>query len=183
MKEQLIKLKKQRKMVSVYATPSDPGAFIVGTIQAADDDFVFMHLADRNGIDDGYTLCKIENITRIQHDDTYTLGVEKLYGYNSDRQDILFDLADEGNLLDNVITNVCEKKIFVSLYLDEELDVGVTGFITDREDKILFVRHIDSEGYDDGMAILKLDAVYRMVCMGEDNKSIYLLWKDRQKSN
>ncbi|MEH7455181.1 hypothetical protein [Gottfriedia acidiceleris] len=79
MKEQLIKLTNTQDLVEIYNDLGDVDACAVAKVLYVSDDYVILASITPNGMYDGFSLLKTDNIFQINVDSRYLRKINKLY--------------------------------------------------------------------------------------------------------
>ena len=161
--KELIKIKENNNIVSIFCDEDDTSMFLEGYIYAIGrQDFLIKHITP-HGLADGYILKKIDSVMHLEISGQYEKKIEKLYSKKNQRH-IDLKLQDKVSLKNNIFQICMNNKYIVSIEM-----------IQDDECPIKGVSKLTEYGEDDGEAILKKENIDTISFLGVDEEDIQLL--------
>ena len=156
--KELIKIKENNNIVSIFCDEDDTSMFLEGYIYAIGrQDFLIKHITP-HGLSDGYILKKIE----------------KLYSKKNQRH-IDLKLQDKVSLKNNIFQICMNNKYIVSIEMIQDDECPIKGVINKIDDNKVIVSKLTEYGEDDGEAILKKENIDTISFLGVDEEDIQLL--------
>ena len=156
--KELIKIKENNDIVSIFCDEDDTSMFLEGYIYAIGrQDFLIKHITP-HGLSDGYILKKIE----------------KLYSKKNQRH-IDLKLQDKVSLKNNIFQICMNNKYIVSIEMIQDDECPIKGVINKIDDNKVIVSKLTEYGEDDGEAILKKENIDTISFLGVDEEDIQLL--------
>ena len=99
--KELIKIKENNDIVSIFCDEDDTSMFLEGYIYAIGrQDFLIKHITP-HGLSDGYILKKIDSVMHLEISGRYEKKIEKLYSKKNQRH-IDLKLQDKVSLKNNI---------------------------------------------------------------------------------
>ena len=156
--KELIKIKENNNIVSIFCDEDDTSMFLEGYIYAIGrQDFLIKHITP-HGLADGYILKKIE----------------KLYSKKNQRH-IDLKLQDKVSLKNNIFQICMNNKYIVLIEMIQDDECPIKGVINKIDDNKVIVSKLTEYGEDDGEAILKKENIDTISFLGVDEEDIQLL--------
>lgn len=177
-KEILNKLIKANKVVSIFSDYDNKEKCTVGFIKGFDDVYVLIICIDVNGEYDGIALRKLDCIYRIDFDGIYETKIHRLYELkNEENCEFLFNKSIDifGQLIKYAISY--DKVIEISIDEDNEQELIVGTVNSYNEDKIVYIKKINSYGENDGITIINEQDTVTLNCDSRDARDLQLLNK------
>ena len=147
--KELIKIKENNNIVSIFCDEDDTSMFLEGYIYAIGrQDFLIKHITP-HGLADGYILKKIDSVMHLEI---------------------------SGVSLKNNIFQICmNNKYIVSIEMIQDDECPIKGVINKIDDNKVIVSKLTEYGEDDGEAILKKENIDTISFLGVDEEDIQLL--------
>lgn len=180
--KELIKIKENNNIVSIFCDEDDTSMFLEGYIYAIGrQDFLIKHITP-HGLADGYILKKIDSVMHLEISGQYEKKIEKLYSKKNQRH-IDLKLQDKVSLKNNIFQICMNNKYIVSIEMiqDDECPIKgddecpIKGVINKIDDNKVIVSKLTEYGEDDGEAILKKENIDTISFLGVDEEDIQLL--------
>ena len=164
--KELIKIKENNNIVSIFCDEDDTSMFLEGYIYAIGrQDFLIKHITP-HGLADGYILKKIDSVMHLEISGQYEKKIEKLYSKKNQRH-IDLKLQDKVSCMNN--------KYIVSIEMIQDDECPIKGVINKMDDNKVIVSKLTEYGEDDGEAILKKENIDTISFLGVDEEDIQLL--------
>lgn len=152
--KELIKIKENNNIVSIFCDEDDTSMFLEGYIYAIGrQDFLIKHITP-HGLADGYILKKIDSVMHLEISGQYEKKIEKLYSKKNQRH-IDLKLQDKVSLKNNIFQICMNNKYIVSIEMIQDDECPIKGVINKIDDNKVIVSKLTEYGEDDGEAILK----------------------------
>ena len=169
--KELIKIKENNNIVSIFCDEDDTSMFLEGYIYAIGrQDFLIKHITP-HGLADGYILKKIDSVMHLEISGQYEKKIEKLYSKKNQRH-IDLKLQDKVSLKNNIFQICMNNKYIVSIEMIQYDECPVINKIDDNK---VIVSKLTEYGEDDGEAILKKENIDTISFLGVDEEDIQLL--------
>ena len=171
--KELIKIKENNNIVSIFCDEDDTSMFLEGYIYAIGrQDFLIKHITP-HGLADGYILKKIDSVMHLEISGQYEKKIEKLYSKKNQRH-IDLKLQDKVSLKNNIFQICMNNKYIVSIEMIQDDECPIKGVINKIDNKVI-VSKLTEYGEDDGEAILKKENIDTISFLGVDEEDIQLL--------
>ena len=172
--KELIKIKENNNIVSIFCDEDDTSMFLEGYIYAIGrQDFLIKHITP-HGLADGYILKKIDSVMHLEISGQYEKKIEKLYSKKNQRH-IDLKLQDKVSLKNNIFQFCMNNKYIVSIEMIQDDECPIKGVINKIDDNKVIVSKLTEYGEDDGEAILKKENIDTISFLGVDEEDIQLL--------
>lgn len=172
--KELIKIKENNNIVSIFCDEDDTSMFLEGYIYAIGrQDFLIKHITP-HGLADGYILKKIDSVMHLEISGQYEKKIEKLYSKKNQRH-IDLKLQDKVSLKNNIFQICMNNKYIVSIEMIQDDECPIKGVINKMDDNKVIVSKLTEYGEDDGKAILKKENIDTISFLGVDEEDIQLL--------
>ena len=172
--KELIKIKENNNIVSIFCDEDDTSMFLEGYIYAIGrQDFLIKHITP-HGLADGYILKKIDSVMHLEISGQYEKKIEKLYSKKNQRH-IDLKLQDKVSLKNNIFQICMNNKYIVSIEMIQDDECPIKGVINKIDDNKVIVSKLTEYGEDDGEAILKKENIDTISFLGVDEEDIQLL--------
>ena len=169
--KELIKIKENNNIVSIFCDEDDTSMFLEGYIYAIGrQDFLIKHITP-HGLADGYILKKIDSVMHLEISGQYEKKIEKLYSKKNQRH-IDLKLQDKVSLKNNIFQICMNNKYIVSIEMIQDDECPIKNKIDDNK---VIVSKLTEYGEDDGEAILKKENIDTISFLGVDEEDIQLL--------
>lgn len=172
--KELIKIKENNSIVSIFCNEDDTSMFLEGYIYAIGrQDFLIKHITP-HGLADGYILKKIDSVMHLEISGQYEKKIEKLYSKKNQRH-IDLKLQDKIDLKDNIFQICMNNKYIVSIEMIQDDECPIKGVVNKIDDSKIVVSKLTEYGESDGEAILKKENIDTISFLGVDEEDIQLL--------
>ena len=159
------------EIVSVFCNPNDEYSAVVGFVEQVDDDYFILREVHFNGMYDGYVLRKTDEIFRIDYQSHYEHSMKKLYNINEQSH---LPVTAGDNPLFALLCFATERNFVISVGIRDNSEYSVSGFIDscNFETKVMIIHTINkNNGAFDGFTVVAFDAIARLRCDNEDDRS------------
>lgn len=175
----------EEKTISVFSDSSDPGNCSCGYIDHLSGSLFIMKHISPEGLNDGYIVRKIDDIIRVDYYGSYEKKIQLLYKLQKQNHGRLLEhlnISSSSNLFVEVFLKAKEKKLLVSLSLDEDQE-AITGFVknVDQDSLTASVFKLSDQGEFDGVTSFSIEDVDKVNCDTSDERTIQLLFNERAK--
>lgn len=178
-KEILNELIKANKVVSIFSDYDNKEKCTVGFIKGFDDVYVLIICIDVNGEYDGIALRKLDCIYRIDFDGIYETKIYRLYELkNEENCEFLFNKSIDvfSQLIKYAVSY--DKVMEISIDEDNEQELIVGTVNSYSEDKIVYIKKINSYGENDGITVIDKQDIVTLNCDSRDARDLQLLNKN-----
>ena len=118
--KELIKIKENNNIVSIFCDEDDTSMFLEGYIYAIGrQDFLIKHITP-HGLADGYILKKIDSVMHLEISGQYEKKIEKLYSKKNQRH-IDLKLQDKVSLKNNIFQICMNINVNIKMYIFDHL--------------------------------------------------------------
>ena len=164
----LKKLQRDGACAAVYSRRGKQNRFSFGRIASVSDaHYIFSSLAPR-GTDDGWVLCEISDIPRVEVGTKYAQRMSVL-SRNTPHSPIAFD---EGNLVEALLRHAMRNNYVTAVDVLNS-DSGITGFVkTLSDDGVAEIAQINRYGETDGVSYIFVADITYISCHSEDEQVI-----------
>ena len=160
--KELIKIKENNNIVSIFCDEDDTSMFLEGYIYAIGrQDFLIKHITP-HGLADGYILKKIDSVMHLEISGQYQRHID-------------LKLQDKVSLKNNIFQICMNNKYIVSIEMIQDDECPIKGVINKIDDNKVIVSKLTEYGEDDGEAILKKENIDTISFLGVDEEDIQLL--------
>ena len=170
------KLKNNKELVCLYCNKYNLENFMCGYILGYDNNFVLFNGVTPDGEDDGIILRKQDDIVMLEYCNLYTEELKKVVlssGYKLQKE-------LNKNIMMDILSYAKERNLIVSIQLKNSAVIAIQGFVYSFSDVILIVHSVDTNGYDDGFSVCKLNDITLLSFDGIEEK---ILEKNNQSVN
>ena len=172
--KELIKIKENNNIVSIFCDEDDTSMFLEGYIYAIGrQDFLIKHITP-HGLADGYILKKIDSVMHLEISGQYEKKIEKLYSKKNQKH-IDLEIDKNSDLEDNILQICMNNEYITSFEMVEDDECPIKGVINKIDDNKVIVSKLTEYGEDDGEAILKKENIDTISFLGVDEEDIQLL--------
>ena len=155
----MIKILKQcqslNKLIAVYTNKSDYDRFAVGYIAGITEAEILLYCISPNGGYDGYFVCCIDDIFRLEYDTQY---LEKIGLLISDKDVKLPKIDFSDNIFMRLLDLAKKEEYIVSVNIDESSD-NIIGYVKESDEEYVCIRQVSQYGDADGETILRTDEI------------------------
>ena len=144
--DEVIKMKQNKNIVSIFCDETDSTTFLEGYIYAVGvQKFLIKHITP-HGLADGYILKELDSIVHLETGGKYERKIEKLYHKKNQK------------------------------HIDLEIDKSpIKGTIKELDSNKVIVSKLTEDGEEDGEAVLKKENIDTISFLGVDEEDIQLL--------
>ena len=172
--KELIKIKENNNIVSIFCDEDDTSMFLEGYIYAIGrQDFLIKHITP-HGLADGYILKKIDSVMHLEISGQYEKKIEKLYSKKNQRH-IDLKLQDKVSLKNNIFQICMNNKYIVSIEMIQDDECPIKGTIKELDSNKVIVSKLTEDGEEDGEAVLKKENIDTISFLGVDEEDIEIL--------
>ncbi len=171
--EILDKLCEEGTLTSIYSDRDDYDRFSVGYILSLDSDNVLLEHISPNGIFDGFSIVKKEDIYRLENEGLYLEKIKLLNKIKKEKRHNL-PIKTDGCLLLNFIDYIVENNIFAKISINAD-SPDIMGYIVEASNTDIIVIQINYYGKYDGKTFLLIDDIERIEIEDSDCKDMSML--------
>ena len=172
--KELIKIKENNNIVSIFCDEDDTSMFLEGYIYAIGrQDFLIKHITP-HGLADGYILKKIDSVMHLEISGQYEKKIEKLYSKKNQRH-IDLKLQDKVSLKNNIFQICMNNKYIVSIEMIQDDECPIKGVINKIDDNKIIISKLTKYEDNDVEEILKKENIDTISFLGVDEEDIQLL--------
>ena len=165
---QMNKLKKNNKYISIYTDIDDTTRFMFGKLLGCDDTYFLVSSFTPTGKNDGIVVKLISDIIKIELDGQYS---KKMMELISDDNEV-FDISDYDDIVYSVLSDAKNNNRIISIELSESGNEDVIGLPVEISDNICKTLLIDQYGYDDGYALFDVRDITQISAFSEHENSL-----------
>lgn len=156
------------EVISVYCYPDNCNSFLAGHITYVDDDYFLIKCITWNGLYDGFSARKTENVFRVDQATYYENNIKILSTKNQARH-IEYVSVDDYCFITNFLTFALNNSFVVSIGVNDSKESNLMGFIKDidLENNTVSVDQIDDYGNINGFSTITYDSICQLDCDGE----------------
>lgn len=175
---------KRDELVCLYRDGGNLRSFAVGSVYAVGLEDYSLREVTPEGLPDGESVGRIEDIIRIDRETRYARQIALLMESRE-----LFDVKDPtplrpepkaGNCLVDALGKAAAEKLVAHLWIDtEEDDDSVYGVVQRTTESHVELDLLTEDGEPDGTAVFLLDDVAGLRVDGYNERRIALYWKHR----
>ena len=172
--DEVIKMKQNKNIVSIFCDETDSTTFLEGYIYAVGvQKFLIKHITP-HGLADGYILKELDSIVHLETGGKYERKIEKLY-HKKNQKHIDLEIDKNSDLEDNILQICMNNEYITSFEMVEDDECPIKGVINKIDDNKVIVSKLTEYGEDDGEAILKKENIDTISFLGVDEEDIQLL--------
>lgn len=174
--EELNRIKKQGKLVSIYTNRNDTCKFIVGYVIGVNKQDFILALITPDGEYDGFLLKEVDSIYKIVEDELYLGRLLKLVSIKQTKVESIF----KSNDLKNELLEFAQKhhKI-VSIELINSGYDDCIGFVNSINETMCKVQVINESGIPDGISTIMKSDITQISYDDTDNRPRKLLYESK----
>ena len=174
MEKLLNKIKKEHKLVCLYASTTEENEYTGYLTDIRDDYFLFERI-DEDGYADGYILGNVSAIYSIEIEHKYHRRIELLHQLKG-QTCLHLEVIQQHTLLKDVIA-YCEKHHLVATFYPEgKEDDYIVGFVK-RVGELVEIRQLDQYGDFLGISYRNIDQIAYMTIEGRYEQSRRILYE------
>ena len=172
--DEVIKMKQNKNIVSIFCDETDSTTFLEGYIYAVGvQKFLIKHITP-HGLADGYILKELDSIVHLETGGKYERKIEKLY-HKKNQKHIDLEIDKNSDLEDNILQICMNNEYITSFEMVEDDECPIKGTIKELDSKKVIVSMLTEDGEEDGEAVLKKENIDTISFLGVDEEDIEIL--------
>ncbi len=172
--DEVIKMKQNKNIVSIFCDETDSTTFLEGYIYAVGvQKFLIKHITP-HGLADGYILKELDSIVHLETGGKYERKIEKLY-HKKNQKHIDLEIDKNSDLEDNILQICMNNEYITSFEMVEDDECPIKGTIKELDSNKVIVLKLTEDGEEDGEAVLKKENIDTISFLGVDEEDIEIL--------
>lgn len=172
--DEVIKMKQNKNIVSIFCDETDSTTFLEGYIYAVGvQKFLIKHITP-HGLADGYILKELDSIVHLETGGKYERKIEKLY-HKKNQKHIELEIDKNSDLEDNILQICMNNEYITSFEMVEDDECPIKGTIKELDSNKVIVSKLTEDGEEDGEAVLKKENIDTISFLGVDEEDIEIL--------
>lgn len=172
--DEVIKMKQNKNIVSIFCDETDSTTFLEGYIYAVGvQKFLIKHITPY-GLADGYILKELDSIVHLETGGKYERKIEKLY-HKKNQKHIDLEIDKNSDLEDNILQICMNNEYITSFEMVEDDECPIKGTIKELDSNKVIVSKLTEDGEEDGEAVLKKENIDTISFLGVDEEDIEIL--------
>ena len=172
--DEVIKMKQNKNIVSIFCDETDSTTFLEGYIYAVGvQKFLIKHITP-HGLADGYILKELDSIVHLETGGKYERKIEKLY-HKKNQKHIDLEIDKNSDLEDNILQICMNNEYITSFEMVEDDECPIKGTIKELDSNKVIVSKLTEDGDEDGEAVLKKENIDTISFLGVDEEDIEIL--------
>lgn len=172
--DEVIKMKQNKNIVSIFCDETDSTTFLEGYIYAVGvQKFLIKHITP-HGLADGYILKELDSIVHLETGGKYERKIEKLY-HKKNQKHIDLEIDKNSDLEDNILQICMNNEYITSFEMVEDDECSIKGTIKELDSNKVIVSKLTEDGEEDGEAVLKKENIDTISFLGVDEEDIEIL--------
>ena len=172
--DEVIKMKQNKNIVSIFCDETDSTTFLEGYIYAVGiQKFLIKHITP-HGLADGYILKELDSIVHLETGGKYERKIEKLY-HKKNQKHIDLEIDKNSDLEDNILQICMNNEYITSFEMVEDDECRIKGKIKEFGRNKVIVSKLTEDGEEDGEAVLKKENIDTISFLGVDEEDIEIL--------
>ena len=172
--DEVIKMKQNKNIVSIFCDETDSTTFLEGYIYAVGvQKFLIKHITP-HGLADGYILKELDSIVHLETGGKYERKIEKLY-HKKNQKHIDLEIDKNSDLEDNILQICMNNEYITSFEMVEDEECPIKGTIKELDSNKVIVSKLTEDGEEDGEAVLKKENIDTISFLGVDEEDIEIL--------
>lgn len=172
--DEVIKMKQNKNIVSIFCDETDSTTFLEGYIYAVGvQKFLIKHITP-HGLADGYILKELDSIVHLETGGKYERKIEKLY-HKKNQKHIDLEIDKNSDLEDNILQICMNNEYITSFEMVEDDECLIKGTIKELDSNKVIVSKLTEDGEEDGEAVLKKENIDTISFLGVDEEDIEIL--------
>lgn len=172
--DEVIKMKQNKNIVSIFCDETDSTTFLEGYIYAVGvQKFLIKHITP-HGLADGYILKELDSIVHLETGGKYERKIEKLY-HKKNQKHIDLEIDKNSDLEDNILQICMNNEYITSFEMVEDDECPIKGTIKELDSNKVIVSKLIEDGEEDGEAVLKKENIDTISFLGVDEEDIEIL--------
>jgi len=170
--DEVIKMKQNKNIVSIFCDETDSTTFLEGYIYGVQK-FLIKHITP-HGLADGYILKELDSIVHLETGGKYERKIEKLY-HKKNQKHIDLEIDKNSDLEDNILQICMNNEYITSFEMVEDDECPIKGTIKELDSNKVIVSKLTEDGEEDGEAVLKKENIDTISFLGVDEEDIEIL--------
>lgn len=172
--DEVIKMKQNKNIVSIFCDETDSTTFLEGYIYAVGvQKFLIKHITP-HGLADGYILKELDSIVHLETGGKYERKIEKLY-HKKNQKHIDLEIDKNSDLEDNILQICMNNEYITSFEMVEDDECPIKGTIKELDSNKVIVSKLTEDGEEDGEAVLKKENIDTISFLGVDEEDVEIL--------
>ena len=172
--DEVIKMKQNKNIVSIFCDETDSTTFLEGYIYAVGvQKFLIKHITP-HGLADGYILKELDSIVHLETGGKYERKIEKLY-HKKNQKHVDLEIDKNSDLEDNILQICMNNEYITSFEMVEDDECPIKGTIKELDSNKVIVSKLTEDGEEDGEAVLKKENIDTISFLGVDEEDIEIL--------
>ena len=172
--DEVIKMKQNKNIVSIFCDETDSTTFLEGYIYAVGvQKFLIKHITP-HGLADGYILKELDSIVHLETGGKYERKIEKLY-HKKNQKHIDLEIDKNSDLEDNILQICMNNEYITSFEMVEDDECPIKGTIKELDSNKVIVSKLTEDGEEDGEAVLKKENIDTISFLGVDEEDLEIL--------
>ena len=172
--DEVIKMKQNKNIVSIFCDETDSTTFLEGYIYAVGvQKFLIKHITP-HGLADGYILKELDSIVHLETGGKYERKIEKLY-HKKNQKHIDLEIDKNSDLEDNILQICMNNEYITSFEMVEDDECPIKGTIKELDSNKVIVSKLTEDGEEDGEAVLKKENIDTISFLGVEEEDIEIL--------
>ena len=172
--DEVIKMKQNKNIFSIFCDETDSTTFLEGYIYAVGvQKFLIKHITP-HGLADGYILKELDSIVHLETGGKYERKIEKLY-HKKNQKHIDLEIDKNSDLEDNILQICMNNEYITSFEMVEDDECPIKGTIKELDSNKVIVSKLTEDGEEDGEAVLKKENIDTISFLGVDEEDIEIL--------
>ena len=172
--DEVIKMKQNKNIVSIFCDETDSTTFLEGYIYAVGvQKFLIKHITP-HGLADGYILKELDSIVHLETGGKYERKIEKLY-HKKNQKHLDLEIDKNSDLEDNILQICMNNEYITSFEMVEDDECPIKGTIKELDSNKVIVSKLTEDGEEDGEAVLKKENIDTISFLGVDEEDIEIL--------
>ena len=172
--DEVIKMKQNKNIVSIFCDETDSTTFLEGYIYAVGvQKFLIKHITP-HGLADGYIIKELDSIVHLETGGKYERKIEKLY-HKKNQKHIDLEIDKNSDLEDNILQICMNNEYITSFEMVEDDECPIKGTIKELDSNKVIVSKLTEDGEEDGEAVLKKENIDTISFLGVDEEDIEIL--------
>ena len=172
--DEVIKMKQNKNIVSIFCDETDSTTFLEGYIYAVGVQKCLIKHITPHGLADGYILKELDSIVHLETGGKYERKIEKLY-HKKNQKHIDLEIDKNSDLEDNILQICMNNEYITSFEMVEDDECPIKGTIKELDSNKVIVSKLTEDGEEDGEAVLKKENIDTISFLGVDEEDIEIL--------
>ena len=171
--------KTEGTLIAIYTDTDAVSRFAAGYIQEYDETMVYLQSISPEGNDDGCEYIKVEDIFQVEYNSRYLRRLQLLLRHKPDltTYPCVAERQHGENYLISMLKQAMADHLFISI--KSIYDYSVQGYITAIDDVFIQFHEITVDGDDDGITVLRIEDIERVLITGRKQKKVEFYYNNR----